>query len=152
MEESCSGHKLWAKALEPHSWTRGTWPAASQSWMAPQCEIHLSTRSNSHDSSCSSTPRGVVRPQTAHPTPPLWAIVCPPAASAPREHLTHAGFSMLSAAHRVDGVNLQRAGEWRRLLDRLLTPQVHGPLNQSRLRFCIPQKHPLRVRAIHVCV
>lgn len=41
VEESSSGHKLWAKALEPHSWTGGPWPAASQSWVAPQCELHL---------------------------------------------------------------------------------------------------------------
>lgn len=97
---------------EPPSWTPGMWPVASQSRRGlPQCGVHLSTHSNTHDSSCSTTSQVVVGPQTAYSASPLWAIVCPPAASASREHSTHVGFFVLSAIHRVDGVNLQEG--WR---------------------------------------
>lgn len=97
--------------------------------------------------------RVVVRPQTAHPMPPLWAVVCPPAASASREHLTHVGFSVLSSAHRVDGIN---PGEgWRAetgCWTGLLQPKCTGCSPKGRLRFCLPPKHPLCVCAIHACV
>lgn len=47
----------------------------------------------------------------------------------------------------------ERAGEQRRDAGQACyTPSAQAALPQGRLRFCIPSKHPLRVRAIHSCV
>lgn len=148
MEKSSSGHKPWAKALEPHSWTRGTWPAASQSWMAPQCEIHLSTHSNSHDSSCSPTLQGGCQtPNCAPHAPSLGrrlstSCFCIKGASDPRWVLRAVFCTEWTA------LTFERAGEQSRLRGRLVTPQVHGPLThraasdfvypQSILCVCVP--------------
>lgn len=120
---------------------------ASQSWMAPQCEIHLSTHSNSHESSCSSTPPGGC--QTPNCTP-LWTIICSPAASASGEHLTHVGFSVLCAAHRVDGGNLQEGwraemGCWTGLLHPKCTG--HSPTGPPQILYT-----PKSILCVRACV
>ena len=84
---------------------------ASQSWMAPCVRPTCQPTATLLNHPEVALHRVAVRPQTAHPLPPLWAIICPPAASASGEHLTHVGFSVLSAAHRVDGINLREG--WR---------------------------------------
>lgn len=153
MEESSSGHKLWAKALEPHRWTRGIWPWPHSPGWLPSVRSTCQPTATLMNHSAAAPHRVAVRPQTAHPMPPLWAIVCPPAAFASGEHLTHVGFSMLSAAHRVDGVNLREGwkaetGCWTGLLHPKCTG--HSPTGPPPILYTL-KASCVCVRAVCVC-